>query len=421
MPVLRIPQKLTSAHLDPLLEDLARSTEPLHLPAKIATTDPLALPVALQSVLTWSKFNAGGIVRTSFDFGDGDYAAAALQRNVVLLAGVLMASRVETLSGGDATSAARQIARAALSAATTFPTRATGQAVGADRSVIAADHVAGLEYPAGLYRRVENRATHEVAHEIDGNARELYAREHVDADRRVDWPLGWRVLDMGGGSRTTQAYTRELFESEAYQLGQVLFELMQNTHDHARSDDAGFSLRRSVRGIHVRAHAQTRGQLMSGAAAHRDLAEFFARLPESPGNSALSDDDRLRVLSVSVFDSGPGLAARILWEQGFRYNFSAGDELRAMLIALRRSDAGSKSGLRGMGLTRVQRYLTKVGGYAMVRAGQYRLSRDFRRFAFEEEADNPRRWYGSVSEPTVQTRATGTLFTIVIPTYGTTT
>lgn len=419
MAVVRIPQKLRSEQLEPLLDSLSRSTEPLIIPGKISTTDPLALPLALQTVLTWSKFNKGGVVRSPFDFADS-HAAAALQRNTVLLTAVLMASIVETPDGEDVTADARKAARAAVATAPTLPIRGGGQTVGADRSVIAADHIAGLEYPSGLYRRAVNRATRDITHEIDGYARELYARDHVPVDRRNEWPLGWRALDMGKVSRTTQPDTLEQFRHEAYELGQVLFELVQNTHDHARTDEAGYSLRRSVRGIHVHAHTQTRAELVQGAAAHHDLAEYFSQLPASPGSNEHSAQDRLRVLAVSVFDSGPGLAARILWQKGFRYNYSNTDELRGLLEALRKSDGQAQPGdLRGMGLTRVQRYLSAVGGYAMVRAGRYRLSRDFRRFAFEDAADNQRHWYGNVKEPSPQTRATGTVFTVVVPTYGT--
>lgn len=418
MAALRVPTKLTSGALDPLLVDVARSTDPLQIPGRISTTDPLAIPLAVQSVLTWSRFNNGGVVRSAFDFADELHSARSLQRNVVLLTAVLMASEVRTLIGDDITGQAQRIARDALTESTTIPLRASGQSVGADRSVLAADHVAGLEYPAGLYRRVESRATREVSHEIDGHARELYARSHVDAARRVDWPLGWRVLDMGMVSRTSQTDALALFRNEAYELGQVLFELMQNTHDHARTDDAGYVLRRSVRGIHVRAQTQTRSEIVDGAIAHRDLAEYFSQLPATPGATERGDEDRLRALTVSVIDSGPGLAASILWGQGFRYNFTKDDELRAMLDALRRSDATSQPGLRGMGLTRVQRYLTEVGGYAMVRAGRYRLSRDFRRFPFEEANDDQHRWYGGLREPSLHTRVAGTVFTVIVPTYG---
>lgn len=413
---LRVPQKLRSEHVGPLLERIARSTDFLNVPTKISTTDPLALPLALQSVVTWSRFNNGGVVRSTLEFAS-PHAPTALQRNVVLLTAVLMASTVETVSGEDVTGLARTAARAALADANTFPSRASGQSVGADRSVVAADHVPGAEYPAGLYRRVENRATREVVHEIDGYARELYARDHVDANRRSDWPVGWRVLDMGRVSRIHNHEALDDFRAEANELGQVLFELMQNTHDHARTDEAGYTMRRSVRGIHVRSLTQTRGELIAGAAAHRDLAEYFSQLPEKPGADRAADADRLRVLAVSVFDSGPGLAARLLWEEGIRYNASEPKELSAMLGALRRSDA-TGTGLRGMGLTRVQRYLTEAGGYAMVRAGRFHLSRDFRRFAFQETSDNPRHWYGNVKEPSTRTRASGTVFTVVVPTYG---
>jgi len=399
--------------MESLATSLGRTIGPLHLTEKLTSTDPLAIPLAIQAVISWSRYNNGGVVRTAVDFTEEPSATRALQRNALLLVGTLLASTIESTSGEDVTSAATTAARRAISESGTIPTRGSGVTIGAERSVLAVDHFSGLQYPTGLYRRTRDARTGHLDHALDTSAHELYARASVDESRPSDWPLGWRALAM---SRVSLAHD-ERFEFEAAELGRALFELMQNTHDHARVDDAGYTLRRSVRGVHVRSFTQLRSDLVRSAEGHADLARYFSTLPSGLDATSHNDGDRLRLVAVTVFDSGPGIAARGLRQMGFKHDASFEQEQRATFSALRKSDEAAQPGMRGMGLTRVQRYLTAVGGYAMVRCGRLQLTRDFlnRKFA---EPDRQADWYAGFRTAAKHVRTHGTAFTMIVPTYG---
>lgn len=404
MTLLSVPPTLDSRVLDDLTRALARGAGPLRLPVAVKTTNLLAIPQALLAVVSWSHMN--GEVRTSFSFDDAPEAARKLQRNTALLVGILMSDRVVSPTGDDVTPAAHRIAMTALEEASNIPTPGSGVTLGAERAVIAADHFHGLTGPRGLYLDTPQGP------DLSLKALEVYAKRSDGDITKNLWPLGWRVMGMSRvGLRHDSA-----FRQDAYELGKALFELFQNTHEHGRTNPVGARYDKSVRGVHVRTVSEPRHRLVASADAQRDLAEYFAAYPS--GIDAVSETDRLRFLAVTVFDSGPGLAARTLWDEGLRGDATEKQELSAMLATLRKHETHDSGGLRGLGLTRVQQYLTDVGGFGMIRSGRFRLTRDFRRLPFVGAADNSNSWYGRFALPKTLTRVRGTAFTMVVPTEG---
>jgi hypothetical protein len=403
MKSLSVPQRLDKVGLDDLTAQLADGAGPLSMASTTVTTNPLAIPQALLAVISWSHMNRE--VVTKFPFDNEEEAAKKLQRNTVLLTAILMADKVTGPGGADVTVDAYRAALAALKQADNIPASGSGESVGSERAVIAADHIPPLRAPRGLYLHTSDGPT--IAHE----AVEVYAKKLIEIPRPV-WPLGWRVMGMSPvGLRHD-----DRFAYDAYDLGKALFELVQNTHDHARSNALDARYTHSVRGVHVRALTQKRARLMESAAQQRDLSEYFAAFPSGSKPSTMSD--QLRFVAVTVFDSGPGLAARTLWKSGLRGNARPEQELRAMLDALRKHDSGDDDGLRGLGLTNVQKYLTKVGGYGMIRSGRFRLTRDFRAHPYTKGEDNSNKWWGQLAKPSVLTKVRGTAFTMVVPTRG---
>ncbi len=401
MKSLSVPQRLEKVGLDDLTAQLTDGAGPLSMASTTVTTNPLAIPQALLAVISWSHMNREVVTR--FPFDDTEEAARKLQRNTVLLVAILMAEKVTGEGGADVTVAAYRAALAALGQADNIPASGSGESVGIERAVIAVDHIPEYRAPQGLYLRSPRGAT--ISHE----AVEVYAKKLVDIPR-PQWPLGWRVMGMSPvGLRHDEQFARD-----AYNLGKALFELFQNTHEHARTNALDARWNHSVRGVHVRALTQPRLRLMQSAQQQRDLGEYFAAFPA--GEGAPGVDDQLRFVAVTVFDSGPGLAARTLWADGLRGSATPDQELRAMLDALRKHDTGDQDGLRGLGLTNVQRYLTDVGGYGMIRSGRFRLTRDFRARPYTNGEDNSNKWWGQLRRPSVLAKVRGTAFTMVVPT-----
>lgn len=407
---LRIPKTIAPDGVPKIVKELTIEAGPLWVTEKIVANDPLAIPQTLLALASWRARNDA--IRVYMDFADIEDAARSLNRNVVLLTAILYANSVVTDKDVDVTAAARRAALRALGKAPNIPTQGSGVEVGTERAVLAADHVYRFEAPSGLYHYPSGGA----APTLHDDAHELYARDGVDPDERDQWPLGWRVLGMSPVFQTRKQSTWEGFSERAFALGDALFELMQNTDDHARTDAAGYPLKASVRGVHVRALNDTRGALIDSTD-QSDLGNYFAALPDEEGRTG-DLSSRLRLVAVTVFDGGPGIAAKNLYAAGHRGDVTPKVELPKMLDTLRRSDAGHAGGMRGLGLSRVQRYLTRVGGYAMVRSGRYRLTRDFLSFPFEGDSDVREHWFGGVQSPTPLPRVRGTAVTMVIPVTG---
>lgn len=402
MKPLRVPQSLDSEDVDDLTTQLARGAGPLQLAGTTTTTNPLAIPQALLAVISWSHMNRE--IRTQFSFEDTANAAKKLQRNTVLLTGILMSEKVTAPGGVDVTVGAYRAALAALEQADTIPTPGSGVSVGSERSIVAVDHIPALRAPKGLYQYTSKGPS------IGPQAVDVYAKKSL-AFPRHQWPLGWRVMGLSPVGLRHDAQ----FAEDAYELGKALFELVQNTHEHALTNALGARFTHSVRGVHVRALTQPRGRLVASARGQNDLAEYFAAFPTG---GPLAADDQLRFIAVTVFDSGPGLAARTLWDVGLRGSATPDQERRALLGTLRKHDTQDRDGLRGLGLTRVQRYLTAVGGYGMIRSGRFRLTRDFNAHPFIAGEDNSNKWWGELPTPPVLTRVRGTAFTMVVPARG---
>ena len=121
-------------------------------------------------------------------------------------------------------------------------------------------------------------------------------------------------MDLAGRLLTTLVSSRPMPRSDTSDpktsLGKVLFELFDNTHRWARTDRDGGRLKKSVRGIYARVHPATElDPSPQDSALSPHLAAFVKRTSRSALGSA-------GLLELSIFDSGPGIAARMResWE-----------------------------------------------------------------------------------------------------------
>jgi hypothetical protein len=188
-------------------------------------------------------------------------------------------------------------------------------------------------------------------------------------------------------------------------LGDCLYELFRNTHDHARFDIDRNHIPRSIRGIHARRHAlspQVLGEIVKDSP---PLAAYCARLRPR-------DDRRdLQLLEFSVFDSGPGLAAR--WKGVPVNEIGIGEEFSAVSECFDKHHTTKGIDGRGMGLPIVVAALRERNGFLRVRSGRLSLYADL---GLEAEADfgtppDLRQWSDRRNLPV----AAGTLFTFIMP------
>lgn len=152
-------------------------------------------------------------------------------------------------------------------------------------------------------------------------------------------------------------------------VGIMLRELFANTHYHARTDAFRKPYRRSVRGAHFAQHALEDGDKVAGG--FPPLAAYLDSVLAQPRRAA-----RAKLLEISVFDSGPGYAARAV---GHVIGEDVPIEREYELVRnclLRNVSTRNQEGA-GIGLPRMLSRLKSRGGFLRLRTGHLSLFKSF--------------------------------------------
>ena len=188
-------------------------------------------------------------------------------------------------------------------------------------------------------------------------------------------------------------------------VGDCLYELFRNTHDHARMDVEGNHVARSLRGIQARRHAISPDVLAGIVKDAPPLAAYCSRLQPRAGRRDL------QLLEFSVFDSGPGLAVR--WKGKPVAQLDPQEEIAAVTECFDKHKTTKGIDGRGMGLPIVIGALRERNGFLRIRSGRLALFSDLGLEADAEFGSAPRlqSWSTRSNLP----RAAGTLITFVMP------
>ena len=152
-------------------------------------------------------------------------------------------------------------------------------------------------------------------------------------------------------------------------VGVMLRELFANTHYHARTDATGRPYRRSVRGTHFAQHSLDDSEKVSGG--FLPLQEYLASVIARPRRGA-----RAKLLEISVFDSGPGYAARAAGRP-IEERVPLAYEYELVRNCLLRNVSTREQDGAGIGLPRMLSRLKSRGGFVRLRTGRLSLFKSF--------------------------------------------
>ncbi|QJE74306.1 hypothetical protein HHL28_15560 [Aerophototrophica crusticola] len=195
-------------------------------------------------------------------------------------------------------------------------------------------------------------------------------------------------------------------------IASVARELFANTYFHARTNADGTSVRKPIRGIYFSFQKIEQGNVYWITGEDRPLQRYIEYQKSRFG-------DNTTFLEVSVFDNGPGLAARVM---GRELNEDDGidDEYKSVSQCFKRGFTTRKIDTAGQGLHELIAILKTQAGYFRLRSGRLSLFKQFKTRA---------PWAQSLSEqdlelldtdtqssrPTKLPFARGTLFTVLLP------
>lgn len=321
------------------LSDFSRRSSVLTLPNKWAFEARAGGSVAgAQLAVTWARANMPATLRLAAD-EEPDVAAAAFLDRTYGLVAAAFADRVIGRDGErDITSAMLKLVnrrRKALYSGD-FGQMIHGQVL----PLISLDH---LE-PDGPNPLLYHANTGEVRSDFVGLVQQSLGR--LVARNR----LGLQNVDV-----------------EA--LASVFKELFSNTHLHARTDNKGVLYRRSARGI-IFALRPVDISNDKHAAGSDSLRQYFSTM------RVLAVRPRVEFFEVSVFDSGPGLAARANRAE-ITSNFSIEDEYELVRSCFLKNVTTQLDPAHGLGLPRVLYALKACGGFLRLRTGRLSLCKWF--------------------------------------------
>lgn len=216
-------------------------------------------------------------------------------------------------------------------------------------------------------------------------------------------------------------------------LTTILAETFKNTHDHARRDVDQSDITPGVRGIFAQYTSIQQIELQSTKARSESqtpaqkYASYFmprkvpkgVRRPETPKVDG--------VLELSVFDSGPGMAAQ--WLRRSVMDVPINEQLEAVMACFAKGQTSTTTQGRGYGLAKVLIRLRDLHGFISVRTNHLHIYREFeymRSLAYEELSDGTKvpmeklfDWKNHHSQIVTQlTPVKGTVVTFLLPMGG---
>lgn len=296
-----------------------------------------------QSVVTWARSQEAPEFRTSRRQAGEDDFFFDLTRRLHGITACLMAKRViDGRTGMDVTRRLHEFARGRIKAmdALDVETMRRGQSI----SLVCVDH-SSMAYLKPLYH---------------ASLDEPEVRGVPDFQDLME-----RLIP-----EVAPSYGQDL-RPLAADLATVVYELFLNSHIHGRRDASGSRLKRSVRSVTLSQRTLWRTERERARAGDAGLDEYF-RLIEQHSAS----DDTVKLFEVSVMDSGPGLAARMMKAE-LDADVTIGREYDIVRSCfLKNVSSRAKAGY-GMGLWRVLNVLRERGGLVRLRTGRLSLTRFF--------------------------------------------
>lgn len=354
--MLIVNPKTTIAHAERLLEEISQTSEDdgrlLNIPHTPTHLQCGGLAANIQAILTWGRTRERLPRDITFNFRD--FTAGQVEEAVEYLPGLigaLMSSDVVDKDGTSVRPSALLACGRRIDRMTNLPVNKHGPSM----SLLCADRTTKRALPAFYHPRSNGGG-------VLKDETEFVALTATLLDLVVQ---SIRLRDIAG------------LEDP---LGVLLRELFDNTHRHARTDTTGQQYRQSVRGVFMAHHAAPPQALERVAKGYLPLEHYLADLEELGRGGA-----HRQLLELSVFDSGPGLAARFLGAP-LPADTGADREYEIVTNCFRKNVSTVNRPGGGAGLSRVLLRLKQGGGFLRLRTGRLSLHQNFSR-SFGMDAD----------------------------------
>ena len=198
-------------------------------------------------------------------------------------------------------------------------------------------------------------------------------------------------------------------------IGEIIFELIENTHYWSQTDYTGKTFSTGFRGLLFSSHQGNKESLLSNCKDDKPMFDYISNL-------ITNNESNNVIVEISVFDSGAGLASK--WSKKEVKDFDSKEEIYESIIdCLIKNNTSDKTSSyeRGFGLHNMMTLLGERKGYLKLRTNGLKLFRDFDKNPFNGFIENNRENYKlddwhSIQKKTIPNYTTeGTMFSIFLP------
>lgn len=402
--MLAITKDITTQNLENWLE---KSNDPiLQIPTQVNKSGSWGIEASLiQLILTWARKNPAGTLRTFIqEDSQTDVQLSELSKRLHGIVALWMAAHIETAQGKEiswreAVGYARDLLNNMDQCDVTSPkgiqaTIADGKTGGTFSMQFLALHPARIHFLQSLYS--------------ERNEYSLKGRSHFQ-------------MLVSAAARSTD-HTRRWINSKIIgRLSSILYELFQNTNDHALVDMEGREYSKNARGFQIKEHRNWR--------AHSPLKDF-----KDSNNPRLSEyvsycekrfsktREGLNFVELSVFDGGCGMASNLTGKHVDA--LTPEEEIEATKKCFFRGRTSKKNSGRGEGLYDTWKDLIRLKGFVRIRTGRVSLYQGFHDLKI---STNPNTGIDEICDPDLVSWyaendkllvcAAGTTITIIIPQF----
>lgn len=205
------------------------------------------------------------------------------------------------------------------------------------------------------------------------------------------------------------------FKTDFDNLTKIVYELILNTHEWARTDERNKKLFPNCRGVYMRVFKAPPKSFQSQTAFNSSIGGYFGA-----EDFKLNSNGELYAIEISVFDSGPGLVSRYLESDSEQLSTTEQVEIVKKCLTRHATSAkGQRSIHKGVGLDKVMSTLSEKG-FFRIRTGSVCVYRNMRKNPYVQEANSSEialfDWRtGKSDDFSTLPSATGTVVSLIYP------
>lgn len=188
--------------------------------------------------------------------------------------------------------------------------------------------------------------------------------------------LGSRAPQIRGVARDLATRVRVQAKPLHDEVGELLFELVQNTEWHAVQQSGGRT-GANCRALSFREYTYDLDALDPSTLFDPNFASYVGSVLETAHAAGHTELRQVTLGSVTIVDSGVGLARSVATAMGEDDRLNASTEIGYLIKALSKHLKRRRAELGNIGLARVQLVLTNLNGFMSVRTGSVEILRNF--------------------------------------------